>query len=111
MSPSSTSSMSSTCFSMMAWVIMPGVPTAMPSAMVLPPWGSEACFTALNMLGKRSVCTPMISMPGLSALAATAMPAIRPPPPTATTSVSRSGTACSISMPTVPWPATMASSS
>ena len=32
----------------------------------------------------------MISMPGLSALAATAMPAIRPPPPTATTSVSRS---------------------
>ena len=38
-------------------------------------------------------------MPGLSALAATAMPAIRPPPPTATTSVSSSGTACSISMP------------
>ena len=29
------------------------------------------------------VCTPMTSMPGLSAFAASAMPAIRPPPPMA----------------------------
>ena len=89
----------------------PGVPTAMPSAIVLVPCGIAACLTALNMLGKRSVCTPITSMSGLSALAATAMPAIRPPPPTATTSMSSSGTASSISMPTVPWPATIASSS
>ena len=91
--------------------MLPGVPTAMPSAIVLVPCGWCVPLIALNIAGKRTVCTPTISMPGLSALAAVAMPAISPPPPTAITSVSSSGTASSISSPTVPWPATMASSS
>ena len=37
---------------MMAWVILPGVPTAMPSAMVLPPWGSDACLHRVEHVGK-----------------------------------------------------------
>ena len=96
---------------MISRVSTPGVPTAMPSAMVLLPCGCCVPWTALTMAGKRVVCTPTISMPGLSARAATAMPAISPPPPTDTTSVSSSGSAASISSATVPWPAMMASSS
>ena len=53
----------------------------------------------------------MISMPGLIALAATAMPEISPPPPIGTISTSRSGTAASISSATVPWPAMIRGSS
>ncbi|CFT94587.1 Uncharacterised protein [Bordetella pertussis] len=68
-------------------------------------------LTAAYMDGKRSVCTPMISMSGLMALAAVAMPAIRPPPPMPTTMASRSGRACSISSATVPCPAITAGSS
>gem|GEM_PF-2205856 len=45
------------------------------------------------------------------ALAATAMPAIRPPPPTGTTMVSRSGCCSSISTATVPCPAATTGSS
>ena len=50
-------------------------------------------------------------MPGLAALAAVAMPPIRPPPPIGTTSTSRSGAAASISSASVPWPAITAGSS
>ena len=50
-------------------------------------------------------------MPGFSAFAATEMPAIRPPPPIAITSVSSDGSCSSISSPHVPCPATIASSS
>ena len=111
MSPSSTSTTSSTYFSTSSRVKCPGRPTAMPSAMVDPPCGRVACLTALYMLGKRSACTPTTRMPGLSALAAAAMPPISPPPPIATTRVSSCGTASSISSATVPWPAMIASSS
>src|SRR5918995_1012529 len=55
--------------------------------------------------GHAVACTPTISTSGLSALAAIAMPAIRPPPPIGTTRTSRSGSSVSISRPTVPWPA------
>ena len=48
---------------------------------------------------------------GLQCLGATAMPAIRPPPPMGTMRVSSSGAACSISNATVPWPAMMRASS
>ncbi len=99
-SPSSTSTMSSTWRSTSGWVNRPGWPTAIPSAMVDPPAGKDACFTALYIFGKRSACTPITRMPGLSALAAAAMPPIRPPPPTATTSVPSCGTASSISRAT-----------
>ena len=40
----------------------------MPSAMVDPPWGKAACLTALYMLGKRRVWTPITRMPGLERL-------------------------------------------
>ena len=73
--------------------------------------GSPAWRTALKMDGKRWVCTPMISMPGFSPLAAVATPAIRPPPPMATMSWSRSGCSASISSASVPWPAAICSSS
>ena len=111
MSPSSTSSMSVTNALMMPVAITPGVPTAIPSAMVLLPCGCWVPLMALTMLGNRLVCTPTMSIDGLIAFAATAIPAIKPPPPTAITSVSSSGTACSISRAMVPCPATMASSS
>ena len=71
---------------------------------------SRPC-TAFSMDGKRCVCTPTTRMSGLSALAAVATPAIRPPPPTDTTRVSRSGCSASISNASVPWPAATPSSS
>ena len=55
--------------------------------------------------------TPMTLIDGFTAFAATAMPEIKPPPPIGTTSVSRSGTASSISSPTVPCPAMTSGSS
>ena len=52
-----------------------------------------------------------LDLPGFSALAATAMPEISPPPPIGTISVSRSGWSASISSAIVPWPAITAGSS
>ena len=40
---------------------------------------------ASYIAGNRSVCTPITSMSGRSALAAVTMPETRPPPPTAIT--------------------------
>ena len=111
MSPSSTSSRSSTRWRTTSAHSLPGVATAMPSAMVLAPMGCCVPCTAFTMPAKRATCTPVTRMRGDSALAAVAMPPISPPPPTETTSASRSGTARSISSATVPWPAMMASSS
>ena len=110
MSASLTSSMSSTSRLTMGCVSPPGDFTAMPSAMVYWPCGIDTPLTAAYMAGKRSVCTPMISMPGLSALAAVEMPEIRPPPPMAITSMSSCGWSSSISSATVPCPAITASS-
>ncbi len=92
-------------------VSAPGDLTPMPSAIVawrLSRWPSWIAFHAA---GKRSVCTPTTCRSGRSAFAAVAMPAIRPPPPIATTSVSMSGCWASISSATVPWPAITARSS
>ena len=50
-------------------------------------------------------------MPGRAARAASAMPEISPPPPTATTSVSSPGTSRSISSAIVPCPAITCGSS
>jgi len=49
------------------------------------------------MDGNRTVCTPIISMPGLIAFAALAMPEIMPPPADRDNQESRSGWASSIS--------------
>ena len=54
MSPSSTSTRSSTRRLTISCVILPGVPTAMPSAMVDVPCGWCVPFTALTMAGKRA---------------------------------------------------------
>ena len=68
--------------------------TAMPSAIVGRSGASgrprSACGTSR---GSAAACTPTISTSGLSALAAIAMPEIRPPPPIGTTSTSSSGAA------------------
>ena len=53
----------------------------------------------------------MISIPGLIAFAAVAIPEISPPPPIGTTSMSRSGASASSSSAIVPCPAIMAGSS
>ena len=49
--------------------------------------------------------TPMTRIAGEADLIARAMPAMRPPPESGTTTVSRSGQSSSSSSPMVPWPA------
>jgi hypothetical protein len=49
----------------------------MPSAIVDTPNEAGSPLTAQHMEGNRAVCTPIISMPGLSAVSATAIPAMR----------------------------------
>jgi len=56
-------------------------------------------------------CTPTRRTRGASALSASAMPLISPPPPIGTTSVSSSGTSSRISSAIVPWPSITAGSS
>ena len=51
-----------------------------------------------------SAATPTTVVFGDSAFTAVATPAMRPPPPTGTTTQWRSGSAATISRPTVPWP-------
>jgi hypothetical protein len=111
MSPSSTSSTSATCARMIGSVSAPGSFTAIPSAMVEPAKAAARPCKAQCTAGKPLVSTPTISMPGFSAFAATAMPAIIPPPPTGTTSVSRRAAVASISSAIVPWPAMTSGSS
>mmetsp|Transcript_43462 Transcript_43462/g.68050 ORF Transcript_43462/g.68050 Transcript_43462/m.68050 type:complete len:204 (+) Transcript_43462:699-1310(+) len=55
--------------------------------------------------------TPMTVTSGLRVLTASAMPAMRPAPPTGTTTTSTSGTCSTISNPMVPAPATIGGSS
>ncbi len=58
-----------------------------------------------------SACTPITRASGTRPVTAVATPAISPPPPTGTTTVSTSGHSSTISSPIVPWPAITASSS
>jgi hypothetical protein len=92
----------------MAKASFPGLATAMPSAMVGPgvtatgwPAASEAGYGA-----QVSACAPITRMAGLAPLAAIAMPAASPPPPTGTAIVRTPGHCSTISRPTVPCPAT-----
>ena len=109
--PSSTSRMSATSSSMIGRVSAPGFLTAMPSASVWPPALGANSLTAWYMDGNSSAWTPIISISGLTDLAAIAMPEMMPPPPIGTTMVSSSGWSSSISKPMVPWPATILGSS
>ncbi len=111
MSPSSTRSMSDTRRETISFVIRPGSFTAMPSAMVEAPKTGVVPRSAWYIDGKRIVCTPMTSIEGLRAFAAVAMPAMRPPPPTAMSRRSSCGCSRSISRAMVPWPAMTFSSS
>ncbi len=104
-------SMRVTCCLMIAILAALGALTAMPSARVAPAKcvsvPSNWAFTA----SKIAACAPMICTSGLTDLAATAMPAIKPPPPTGTTITSRSGRSSSISSATLPCPAATTGSS
>ena len=72
-------------------VKLPGVRTAMPSAMVFPPATVTQWPASMEafMQGTASVSTPMTRMLGLVSLMAQAMPAMRPPPPMGTTTAWR----------------------
>ena len=90
---------------------VPATGTAMPSATVVPPDARSRPVVAASIDGHRSLCTPTTTTSGRRALAATAIPATSPPPPTGTTSASRSGWSASSSRATVPCPAMTAGSS
>ena len=66
---------------------------------------SSPAFMLSYKVGAPVGSTPTILMPGRTALAAAATPAIRPPPPIATTSVSAIGICARISSANVPCPA------
>ena len=104
-SPSVTRTMSSTYSFTSSYVILPGVFTAIPSAIVDPPF-TVKIFPSLTdsyMLGDIFVWTPIIFIFGFIFLAANAIPDISPPPPMGTTIMSRSGIFSSISSPIVPY--------
>ena len=111
MSPSSTSRIALTSSRTIGSVSLPGSFTAMPSAIVVVPNSGTKPWIAQYMEGKRVVSAPNTSIAGLTPLAATAIPAMMPPPPIGTTSTSRSGCAASISRAMVPCPAITFSSS
>ncbi len=79
----------------------------MPSAIVVT--RSRRCAVPAFIDGSRqaapSACTPTMRTVGARWCRAVAMPEIRPPPPTGTTTVSASGQSSAISRPTVPCPA------
>ncbi|MNW56829.1 hypothetical protein D3C74_345750 [compost metagenome] len=86
----------------------PGVPTAMPSAMVErasdvvgTPAASDPGYAAA-----RAAWTPTTLTWGAASAMAAATPATSPPPPSGMTTVRTSGTCSRISSASVPWPAT-----
>mmetsp|Transcript_3394 Transcript_3394/g.8086 ORF Transcript_3394/g.8086 Transcript_3394/m.8086 type:complete len:215 (+) Transcript_3394:420-1064(+) len=91
----------------------PTVGTARPSARVGVVTAGDGlpALSAAEKLAQVSVSTPMIWTSGRSDLMASATPAIRPAPPTGTTTTSTSGTCSRISSPMEPAPATIAGSS
>ena len=112
-SSSSTVTMSSTYFATTGSVRTPARRTSMPSASVTDGASvTGSCSSSARCIdGTRAVCTPMIWMRGLISFIATAMPLMRPPPPTGTITASRYGFCSSSSRPMVPCPAMTASSS
>jgi hypothetical protein len=103
---------SSTASRTMSKLSTPGLPTAMPSAIV----GSTVIsvgaprFSDTGYAAALAACTPTTRtlLPSAAArcLTALATPEIRPPPPMGTTTVATSGTSSSTSRPSVPCPAT-----
>ena len=112
-SASVTATMRSTCWRTRGKVISPTRLTAMPSAMVSPTEARRGPpeSRAVCMLGQAAASTPTMRTAGRRARIAVAIPDTRPPPPTGTTTVSRSGACSRSSSPIVPWPATTISSS
>mmetsp|Transcript_17211 Transcript_17211/g.42356 ORF Transcript_17211/g.42356 Transcript_17211/m.42356 type:complete len:417 (-) Transcript_17211:535-1785(-) len=92
----------------------PTVGTARPSARVGPGISTRTgipAAMAAAMEAQRSGSTPTIITLGLMVLTASAMPAMRPPPPTGTMMASTFFTSSRISSPTLPAPAMMLKSS
>ncbi len=82
---------------------MPGRLIAMPSAIVARAsnvTGRSDCSEAGNE-AQASTWTPITRTEGTAVFTTPATPEIRPPPPTGTTTVSRSGTSVSSSSPSV----------
>ena len=74
----------------------------MPSAMVAPPVSTVRPANVCVTDAYAATSTPITSIPGRSATAATAQPEIMPPPPTGMTNTSRSGASSSNSSASVP---------
>ncbi len=108
---SSTSNTSFTNARAIVIGISPVSRTAKPSAIVSVPTFTASPRNRCDIAGNVLDSTPMISMLGFTPRAATAQPAIRPPPPTGIMSVSSCGAASSISSASVPCPAMMYGSS
>mmetsp|Transcript_6188 Transcript_6188/g.22649 ORF Transcript_6188/g.22649 Transcript_6188/m.22649 type:complete len:225 (-) Transcript_6188:885-1559(-) len=92
----------------------PTVGTARPSASVGPGMSNLTTLPAANAAaieGHRSGSTPMTMTFGLIVFTASATPAMSPPPPTGTNTISSFGSCRTISNPTVPCPATTSGSS
>src|SRR5690606_38170598 len=86
----------------------PGVPTAMPSAIVAAMRAvvGSAAVSDAGYAAARSACTPTTRTCGAVCANAAARPATRPPPPSGATTVRTSGTCSRISSAIVAWPAT-----
>mmetsp|Transcript_6597 Transcript_6597/g.26531 ORF Transcript_6597/g.26531 Transcript_6597/m.26531 type:complete len:225 (+) Transcript_6597:366-1040(+) len=113
MSDSLTSTISSIKFLTVWNERGPTVGTARPSASVAVVGaltGSPASSASV-MEAQRSGSTPMTWHPGLRCFTASAIPAIKPPPPTGITTASASRTSSSISIPTEPAPEMISKSS
>ena len=105
---SSTSTSSSTQVSISGRVMSPGCLTAMPSANV-----GTAPVGALPYIygAHEEICTPIILTSGRCCLIASAVPEIKPPPPSGTITSDSSEISSSSSRPSVPCPATTSTSS
>ena len=104
MSSSVTVTTSSTSLLTWSYVRSPGHPTQMPSAIVRYDWSRTGCpaFSEGGYAAAPAACTPTTRMSGRNAFAATAIPEISPPPPIPVMIVFTSGSASTISSPTVP---------
>src|SRR6476659_1394585 len=111
MAGSSTSMMRETSAFTIGKVSLPGAFTAIPSASVCSEQTTASPVRAACIDGHAAEETPITARLGLSACRAMALPAIKPPPPTGTTIMSRSGTSSRTSKAMVPWPAMMRGSS
>ena len=112
-SSSETRTTSSTSREQTSSPIAPATGVRRASAIVGPGTAGTGCpaSSAVRIPAESSGSTPMTRASGRRPFTAVAIPAIRPPPPIGTITVSTSGASSTISSPTVPWPAAIRRSS